>query len=99
MRPTKFIWDSHHLVGLIWILINQRGYVKICVVSIPRNNNLKENKKRLMVSSTNKNDGGWRSKQLCTQPIKIFRIVTSINILINILNLCDSLKCFDWLYL
>jgi len=37
---------------------------------------------------------GWQSKIILhTQPIKIFRIATSI----NAFNLCGSLEYFDWL--
>jgi len=35
MGPTKFIWDPHNLVGLMWILTNQRECVGKCVASIP----------------------------------------------------------------
>jgi len=28
MRPTKFIWDIHNLVGPVWILINKKKCVK-----------------------------------------------------------------------
>jgi len=34
MRPTKYKWDTRDLVGLMWILTNQRGCVRMCVVSI-----------------------------------------------------------------
>jgi len=32
MGPTKFIWDPHDLVGLMWILTNQRECVEKCVL-------------------------------------------------------------------
>jgi len=32
MGPTKFIWDLHDLVGLMWILTNQRECVGKCVL-------------------------------------------------------------------
>jgi len=32
MGPTKFIWDPHDLVGLIWILTNQIKCVEKCML-------------------------------------------------------------------
>jgi len=31
MRPTKFTWDPHDLVGHMWILTDQKGCVEKCV--------------------------------------------------------------------
>ena len=32
MRPTKYKWDPYDLVGLMWILTNQRKCVEKCVL-------------------------------------------------------------------
>jgi len=32
MRPTKYKWDPHDLVGPMWILTNQRECVEKCVL-------------------------------------------------------------------
>jgi len=32
MGPTKYKWDPHDLVGLMWILTNQSEYVEKCVL-------------------------------------------------------------------
>jgi len=32
MGPTKYKWDPHDLVGLMWILTNQRECVEKCVL-------------------------------------------------------------------
>jgi len=32
--PIKIIWDPHDLVGLMWILTNQRECVEKCVLEL-----------------------------------------------------------------